>query len=80
MKLKLIEIPIFVMVISIALVLVGKNIEHTSKTSLSMLSLKEINTCKREKQCITTGKITGGIKSDLNPIKEIRTFIRKKIY
>lgn len=80
MKLKLIELPIFVMTIFIALVLVGKNVDHTSRTSLSMLSLKELSTCKSNKSCIVTEGIANEIKSNLNPLKEIKTFIRKKMY
>lgn len=80
MKLKLIEIPIFVMAILIALVSVGKNVDHSSRVSLSMPSIKEMATCKSNNNCIVTERFTREIKSDFNPIKEIKTFLRKKMY
>ncbi|APG50393.1 TPA: hypothetical protein U2M28_004087 [Providencia stuartii] len=80
MKLQLIESTAFVTVIFISMILIGKNFNLPKESLFPAVSINEIHACTKIKSCIANEKITKEVKNGTNPMKEIKTFIRQKIY
>ncbi len=74
------EVPLFIVAIALALIFIGKDFNNTSTVSLSPLKLNEISTCANITNCISQIRTTNEENEKLNPVKQIKTFLRHKIY
>ncbi|WP_369310819.1 hypothetical protein [Providencia rettgeri] len=80
MKQAFYEVPIFIVVILIALIMMGKDFNKTSSIHFSGISINEISTCTDVNKCISQARLSDERKNKLSPLKEIKTFLRQKIY
>ncbi|EMN4128378.1 MULTISPECIES: hypothetical protein [Providencia] len=80
MKLQLIELPIFVTVILISMFLMGKNFSPSKKMLMPTLSFNQLAENTHTRNGIENERIKDEFKKNLKPIKEIKAFIRQKIY
>jgi hypothetical protein len=80
MKQAIYEVPIFIAVILIALIIMGKDFNKTSSVHFSNIAINEIATCTDINKCISQAQLSDERKRKLSPLKEIKTFIRQKIY
>lgn len=74
------EVPLFIVAIVFALIFMGKDFNNSSSVSLSTLTLNEVSTCVNVDSCISQVRITREGNKKLNPVKEIKAFLRHKIY
>lgn len=80
MKQAFYEVPMFIAVILIALIIMGKDFNKTSGSYLSSITIHEISTCIDVNKCISQSRLSDERKNKSNPLKEIKTFLRQKIY
>lgn len=80
MKKAFYEVPIFIVLLLIALVFMGKNFNKSPSISLSNFTLNEIATCTDVSRCVQQVRVPDEKKNRLTPLKEIKTFLRQKIY
>ncbi|GAB1439425.1 hypothetical protein MASR2M36_21970 [Providencia sp.] len=80
MKKAFYEVPIFIVLLLIALVFMGKNFNKSPSISLSNLTLNEIATCTDVSRCVQHVRVPDEKKNRMTPLKEIKTFLRQKIY
>lgn len=80
MKQAFYEVPLFIAAIVFALIFIGKDFNKTPTASLSTFTLNEISTCVNVNNCISQVRIANEGSNKLNPVKEIRSFLRHKIY
>ena len=80
MKQAFYEIPIFIAVILIALMFMGKDFNKAPVIHLPSLTINEISTCTDVDKCISQARLPVERKTKLSPLKEIKSFIRQKIY
>ncbi|MCL0000777.1 hypothetical protein MKT39_016740 [Providencia rettgeri] len=74
------EVPLFIVAILFALIFMGKDFNNSPSVSLSTLTLNEVSTCVNVDSCISQVRITREGNKKLNPVKEIKAFLRHKIY
>lgn len=80
MKQAFYEVPIFIVVILIALIIMGKDFNKTSGIHFSNITINEVATCTDVNKCISQARISDERKNKLSPLKEIKAFLRQKIY
>lgn len=80
MKQAFYEVPVFIAVILIALIIMGKDFNKTSGIDLSSITINEISTCIDVNKCISQARLSDERKNKSNLLKEIKTFLRQKIY
>ncbi len=80
MKYIFIEVPIYAIVIFIALMFIGKNFSKTHHTNFYNVKVSEVRTCIGVDKCIPNVHISLDRKNTFSPIKKIKVFIRQKIY
>ncbi|AWS51984.1 MULTISPECIES: hypothetical protein [Providencia] len=74
------EVPLFIVAIVFALIFMGKDFNNSPSVNLSTLTLNEVSTCVNVDSCISQVRITREGNKKLNPVKEIKAFLRHKIY
>ncbi|HDN2512104.1 TPA: hypothetical protein RG647_RS09465 [Providencia rettgeri] len=80
MKQAFYEVPMFIAVILIALIIMGKDFNKTSGIYPSSITTNEISTCIDVNKCISQSHLSDERKNKSNLLKEIKTFLRQKIY
>ncbi|WP_353243124.1 hypothetical protein [Providencia sp.] len=80
MKQAFYEVPIFIAVILIALIIMGKDFNKTSGIHFSNITINEISTCTDVNKCISQARLSDERKNKSSALKEIKTFLRQKIY
>lgn len=80
MKQAYIEIPGFIVVILIAFMLLGENFNKSTVVNFVDLKATEIVSCTEVKKCISENKVLKERKNKPDPIKDIKDFLRQKIY
>ncbi|MDI7238393.1 hypothetical protein QML68_01595 [Providencia huaxiensis] len=79
MKQAFYEVPLFIVAIALALIFIGKDFNNRPVVSLSTITLNEIPTCVDVNNCISQVRATNAKNKKLNPVKEIKAFLRHKI-
>ena len=80
MKYTFIEVPIYVIIIFIALTIIGKNFSKTYHLNFYNVRISDVRTCIGIDKCILDAHISLDEKNTFSPIKKIKVFIRQKIY
>lgn len=80
MKQAFYEVPLFIVAIALVLIFMGKDFNNSPSVSLSTLALNEVSTCVNVDNCISQVRTTREGNKKLNPVKEIKAFLRYKIY
>ncbi|MEX0422145.1 hypothetical protein KDV38_00110 [Providencia rettgeri] len=80
MKKAFYEVPVFIVVILIALAFIGKNFNKGPSISLSNFTLNEIATCTDISRCIQQASVPDKRKNKSASMKEIKNFLRQQIY
>lgn len=80
MKQAFYEVPLFIVAIALAFIFMGKDFNNSPSVSLSTLALNEVSTCVNVDNCISQVRTTREGNKKLNPVKEIKAFLRYKIY
>ncbi|EKT63927.1 hypothetical protein OOA_03669 [Providencia burhodogranariea DSM 19968] len=78
MKTQQIEILCFSIII--LLLLANNSFNQSTKKNLSKNELNEIATCLYVKKCIFNQRLVCESQKGINPIKQIKNFIRKNLY
>lgn len=80
MKSQVIDVLFFGIILFISMILMVNNFNQPSKITLPNIELNEMTTCLDVTNCINNTRSVYESQKEFNPIKEIKNFIRKKMY
>lgn len=79
MKKAFIEVPLFFMIIFIAVTLMGTNLSKP-QIKIGNLTFNEMSICTDTNKCQLNDHVLVSNNDGINLVKEIRSFLRKKLY
>lgn len=80
MKSQVIDVLSLGVILFISLILMINNYNQPSKITLPNIELNQMTTCLDVTNCIKNKRSLYESEKQINPVKEIKNFIRKKMY
>ncbi|ATG17038.1 hypothetical protein NVI2019_PEGOAJLN_02192 [Providencia alcalifaciens] len=79
MKQVYIEVPLFIVIIFIAMVFMGESF-NKPKMTFNHTKLNEVSLCTETKTCLVEARVLEISKAKRNPVTKIKSYLRQKLY